>query len=99
MTMTEKLTTFDPAQHLSSPQAIAGFIDDAFESGGPAYIAHAFDIVAKAKGMTTVAKQNGLSREQLYRSFSKEGNPTLHSMLAVMKVFGIRMSAKHEMVD
>ncbi|MXZ56046.1 MAG: putative addiction module antidote protein [Gammaproteobacteria bacterium] len=97
--MTEKLTTFDPAEHLNSSQAIAGFMEDAFESGDPAYINHALGVVARAKGMTEIARQTGLSREQLYRSFSKEGNPTLRSTLAVMKVLGIRISAKQEMVD
>jgi len=44
--------------------------------------------------MTEIARQTGLSRKQLYRSFSKEGNPTLRSTLAVMQVLGIRMSVK-----
>ncbi|MCY4226233.1 MAG: putative addiction module antidote protein [Gammaproteobacteria bacterium] len=92
--MTEKLTTFDSAEHLNSEQAIAIFLEDAFESGDPACIPLALGVTARARGMTEIAMQAGLSREQLYRPFSKEGNPTLRSMLAVMQVLGIRMSVK-----
>ncbi len=92
--MTEKLTTFDPTEHLNSDQAIADFMAAAFETRDSAYIAHALGVVARAKGMTEIARQTGLSREQLYRSFSAEGNPTLRSTLAVMKALGISMSAK-----
>ncbi len=92
--MTEKLTTFDPAEALKSDQAIADFMAAAFESNDAAYIAHALGVVARAKGMTQIARQTGLSREQLYRSFSAEGNPTLRTTLIVMKALGIELSAK-----
>lgn len=92
--MTEKLTNFDPAEHLNTDQAIADFMAAAFASDDPAYVAHALGIVARAKGMAQIARQTGLSREQLYRSFSAEGNPTLRTTLAVMKALGIELSAK-----
>jgi probable addiction module antidote protein len=94
MTMTDKLTTFDPAVHLQSDRAIADFMAAAFETNDPAYVAHALGVVARAKGMTQISSQTGLSREQLYRSFSAEGNPTLRTTLAVMKALGIELSAK-----
>lgn len=92
--MTEKLTTFDPAEHLNSDQAIADFMAGAFETNDPGFIAHALGVVARAKGMTQIANQTGLSREQLYRSFSTEGNPTLRTTLAVMKALGIEVTAR-----
>ncbi len=92
--MTEKLTPYDPAEDLSSDQAIADFMAGAFETNDPGFIAHALGVVARAKGMTQIAKQTGLSREQLYRSFSAEGNPTLRTTLAVMKALGLELSAK-----
>ena len=49
--------------------------------------------MARAKGMTQIAVQTGLSREQLYRSFSENGNPTLKTTLAVMKALGIELTA------
>ena len=94
MTMPEKLTPFDPAEWLTSDQAVADFMAAAFETDDPAYIAHALGVVARAKGMTQIARQTGLSREQLYRSFSAEGNPTLRTTLAVMKALGVELSAK-----
>lgn len=92
--MAETFTEFDPAEYLSSPEAIAAFLADALETGDTAYIAKAMGVVARAKGMTELAKETGLSREQLYRSFSERGNPTLKTMLAVMKVLGVDMTAR-----
>jgi len=66
--MTDKLATFDPAEHLQSDQAVADFMAAAFETNDPAYVAHALGVVARAKGMTQISSQTGLSREQLYRS-------------------------------
>ena len=92
--MTEKLTVFDPADHLKSDQAIADFMSAALETNDPAYVAHALGVVARAKGMTEIASRTRLSREQLYRSFSSEGNPTLRTTLAVVEALGIQLSAK-----
>lgn len=90
----KKLTTFDPAESLTSDGAIAAFMADAFESEDAGYIAHALGVVARAKGMSQIASETGLSREQLYRSFSENGNPTLKTTIAVMKALGIELTAK-----
>ncbi|WP_237154713.1 addiction module antidote protein [Oryzibacter oryziterrae] len=92
--MAEQLTPFDPAESLSSDEAIAAFMADAFASEDAGYIAHALGVVARAKGMTQIARDTGLSREQLYRSFSEAGNPTLKTTLAVMKALGIELTAR-----
>jgi probable addiction module antidote protein len=92
--MTEKLTTYDPAEDLSSDEAVATFMAAAFETNDSSYIAHALGVVARAKGMAQIAGQTGLSREQLYRSFSENGNPTLKTTLAVMKALGLDLTAK-----
>ncbi|CAN7594867.1 MULTISPECIES: addiction module antidote protein [Neorhizobium] len=92
--MAEKLTAYDPAEDLGSDQAIAAFMAEAFETEDAAYIAHALGVVARAKGMMQIAKDTGLSREQLYRSFSATGNPTLKTTIAVMKSLGIELTAK-----
>lgn len=92
--MTLKLTTYDPAEDLTSDAAIATFMAEAFESEDAGYIAHALGVVARAKGMAQIARQTGLSREQLYRSFSENGNPTLKTTIAVMKALGIGLTAK-----
>ncbi len=92
--MTTKLPTYDPAEDLTSNAAIATFMAEAFASGDAGYIAHALGVVARAKGMAQIASQTGLSREQLYRSFSGNGNPTLKTTLAVMNALGIELTAK-----
>lgn len=92
--MAEKLTKYDPAEDLASDEAIATFMAEAFQTNDVAYISHALGVVARARGMAQIAGQTGLSREQLYRSFSERGNPTLKTTLAVMKALGIELTAK-----
>jgi probable addiction module antidote protein len=92
--MTVKLTTYDPAEDLTSDASIATFMAEAFASEDAGYIAHALGVVARAKGMAQIASQTGLSREQLYRSFSENGNPTLKTTISVMKALRIELTAK-----
>jgi probable addiction module antidote protein len=92
--MADKLTTYDPAEDLTSDSAIAAFMSEAFQTEDVGYIAHALGVVARSKGMSQIASQTGLSREQLYRSFSENGNPTLKTTIAVMKALGIELTAK-----
>lgn len=92
--MAGKLTTYDPAEDLTTDEAIASFMAEAFQTNDAGYIAHALGVVARAKGMAQIAGQTGLSREQLYRSFSENGNPTLKTTLAVMKALGIELTAR-----
>jgi probable addiction module antidote protein len=67
---------------------------DAFETGNAAFNAKAIGIAARAKGMTQIAGQTGLSLEQLCRSFSENGNSTLKTTLAVMEAPKIELTAK-----
>jgi probable addiction module antidote protein len=92
--LTEQLIAYDPAAALVDDEEIAAFMADAFETGDAAYIAKALGVVARAKGMTEISRKSGLSREQLYRSFSERGNPTLKTTLAVMRALGVDMTAK-----
>ena len=92
--MAENLTIYGPAEDLTSDTAIATFTAEAFATEDAGYISHALGVVARAKGMSQIASETGLSREQLYRSFSGSGNPTLKTMIAVMKALGIELTAK-----
>ena len=92
--MAKLLYDYDPATALDSPEAIEVFMADAFETGDASYIAKALGVVARAKGMSQIARETGLSREQLYRSFSDVGNPTLKTTLAVLQVLGLDITAK-----
>ena len=88
------VTVYDPAEDLGSDEAIAIFMAEALETNDVGYISHALGVVARAKGMAQIADQTGLSREQLYRSFSARGNPTLRTTLAVMNALGVQLTVK-----
>ena len=94
--MTEKLTDFDPAAMLKSDEAIEVFLADALETGDAGHIASALGVVARAKGMTKIAKETGLAREQLYKSLIATGNTTLETTLAVMKAIGFELTGKRQ---
>jgi probable addiction module antidote protein len=94
--MTDKLTTFDPADLLKSDEAIEVFLAEALETGDAGHIASALGVVARAKGLTKIARETGLAREQLYKSFSTTGNPTLETTLAVMKAIGFELTGKRQ---
>jgi probable addiction module antidote protein len=92
--MTEAIQTYDPAEALDSEESLSAFLADAFATSDPHYIAKAMGVVARARGMTELARETGLSREQLYRSFSEQGNPTLKTMLAVMDALGMQLTTR-----
>jgi probable addiction module antidote protein len=94
--MAEKITDFDPAGMLKTDEAVEVFLTDAFETGDAHHIASALGVVARAKGMTKVARETGLAREQLYKSLSMTGNPTLETTLAVMKAVGFVFAGKRK---
>jgi len=90
--MAEKLTTFDPAEGLTSDEAIAAFMVEAFASEDSGYIAHALGVVARAKGMAQVARDAGLSRESLYKALSPEGRPEFATILKVVRALGLKLT-------
>jgi probable addiction module antidote protein len=88
-----KTSKWDPADHLDGVEAIAAYLDAAMEDGDPALFTSALGDVARARGMTEIARETGLSREALYRALSAEGKPELNTVLKVMKALGIRLSS------
>ena len=92
--MAETFTEFDPAEYLTSPEAIAAFVTNVLETGNTGYIAKAIGVETRVKEMAELARETGLSREQLYRYFSEKGNPRLKTLLTVMKALGVDMIAK-----
>ena len=89
-----KTTKFDPADHLKSPEVQAELISEAFRTGDPKYIAHALGTVARARGMTDVARESGVSREALYRALSEKGDPRLSTLTNVLSALGFVLEAK-----
>ena len=91
--MAVKTKPFDAAQFLVTEEDHADLLADAFASGNPAYIANALGVVARAKGMSQVAREAGVTREALYKALSPSGDPKLSTLLGVMKALGITLSA------
>ena len=90
--MTLKTIPWDAAEHLGSEEAVAAYLNAAFEDGDPALIAAALGDVAKARGMSQVAREVGASREGLYRSLSKNGNPELATVIKITRAMGLQLS-------
>lgn len=97
--MQEKPTRFDAAKYLDDEQSQAAFLEDAAESGDSSYIAHAFGVVARARGMTQIAKEAGVTREALYKSLSVDGDPRLSTLLGVMKALNLRFKVESLVVE
>ena len=91
-----KTTPYDVAEHLRTPEEMAAYLDAWLEEApdDAAGIAKALGNITRAKGMTQVAKDAGLSRESLYRALSAEGNPTFATVLKVAKALGIKLHAQ-----
>lgn len=89
--MSNQLTDFDPAEYLDNDEAIQHYIDEAVETGHAGFIADSLGVIARAKGMTSLANITGLSRESLYRSLSENGNPNLKTLLAVSSALNVTL--------
>jgi probable addiction module antidote protein len=94
--MSDKIHDLDLADLLKSDEAVEIFLADAFETGDAHHIASALGVVARAKGMTEIARKTGLAREQLYKTLSDTGNPTLETTLAVLKAIGFELTGKRQ---
>lgn len=91
-----RATPYDVAEHLRTPEAMAAYLDAWLEEAPDdvAGIARALGAIARAKGMSQVAKDAGLSRESLYRALSEDGNPSFATILKVAKALGVRLHAQ-----
>ena len=92
---TVKSTPYDVSEHLRTPEEMAAYLDAWLEEApdDAAGIAKALGNIARAKGMTQVAKDAGLSRESLYRALSAQGNPSFATVLKVAQAVGIKLHA------
>jgi len=90
----ETFTLFDPVQYLETEEDFIYFLADALETNDARYIAHALGTIARARGMTKLAKETGLGRESLYKALSGEGNPSFGTILKVMHALGFQLQIK-----
>ena len=90
--MARKTILFDSAVHLDSDEAIGAYLEEAMETNDAAFVAYALGQVARARGMTEIAKDAGLSRESLYKALSADGNPEFSTVLKVIGALGFKLS-------
>jgi len=82
---------WDAAQYLASEEDMAAYLEAALEEDDPALLATALGDIARAKGMSEIARETGLGRESLYKALSPEGNPEFGTVLKVVHSLGLKM--------
>ena len=89
-------TRYHVAEHLRTPEEMAAYLEASFEEadGDAAFIAKALGDIARAKGMSKVANETGLSRESLYKALSGERSPDFDTILRVIKALGLKLCAE-----
>lgn len=88
-----KLLPWDPAEHLETEEDMAIYLEAALEDGEPSLIAAALGDIARARGMTQLARDTGLGRESLYKALSPNGNPEFSTIMKVVQALGIQLHA------
>jgi len=90
-----KTVKYNTSDYLNSPEEVAAYIEAVLEEDDPALLLMALRNVAESQGgVAMMAKQSGLSRESLYRTLSKNGNPKISTLMSIMKALGLHLSVK-----
>jgi probable addiction module antidote protein len=92
--MATKTIPFDPAEHLASAEDQADLLNDALDTGDAVYIANALGTIARARGMSEVARGAGVTREALYKSLTAKGDPKLSTLLGVLRTLDLKLTAR-----
>ena len=85
---------WDAAHHLETDEDMAAYLEAALEENDPGLVAAALGDIARAKGMTQIARETGSGRESLYKALSPGGNPEFATVLKVMNSLGLSLHAK-----
>lgn len=91
-----KTHPFDAAEYLESEDGIVAYLDEAMSTGDPAFIADAIGVVARARGMTQIARDADMSRESLYKALTADGNPEFATIMKVLHAMGFRLNVERE---
>ncbi len=93
--METKTAPYDVAEFLETPEEMAAYLEACIQEadGDAAFIAKALGDIARAKGMTQVAREAGLSRESLYKALSGDRSPSFDTILKVVSALGLQLSA------
>ncbi len=88
-----KLTSYDISQYLDSKEMIAEYLTQVLRDGDADELLEAIGNIAKAKGMAQIAKESGLGRESLYKTFTPGAKPRFETVIKVLNSFGVRLQA------
>lgn len=91
--MKEETREFDTARYLDSEELIAQYLNAALDDGNPDLLLMALGNIARARGMTQVAKSTGLGRESLYKSLSAGSKPQYETVVKVINALGLKLHA------
>jgi probable addiction module antidote protein len=86
-----KTIPWDAADHLKTDEDIAHYLEAVLEDGDPALVTAALGDIARAKGMSQIARDAGLGRESLYKALSPDGNPEFATVLKVIRALGLKL--------
>ena len=90
---TVKTRPYDPVDYLVTPEDMAAYLEAALDDGEPKVIIAVLGDLARARGMTAVARGSGLGRESLYKALSPSGNPEFVTVMKVVRALGLRLHA------
>ncbi|MGH8529793.1 MAG: addiction module antidote protein [Nevskiales bacterium] len=92
----ETFTRWDSAEHLKTEEDIAAYLEAVMEEGGDdsEFIAHALGVIARARNMSQLARDTGISREGLYKALSGAGNPSFATVMKVASALGLRVTVQ-----
>lgn len=85
---------WDPSEHLETQDDVVAYLNAALEDGDPALLQAALGDIAKARGMSSIAREAGVGRESLYKSLRIDGNPSWQTITKVLAALDIRLEAK-----
>ncbi|MBP6002112.1 MAG: putative addiction module antidote protein [Pyrinomonadaceae bacterium] len=88
-----KTMLWDAAEYLNSEKEMAAYLEAALEEGDASLVAAALGDIARARGMTQLARETGLGRESLYKALSPTGNPEFSTIMKVIECLGLRLHA------
>lgn len=93
-----KTRPYDAAEYLETAEDMAAYLEAALEDGEPTVVVQALGTIARARGMSQIARETGLGRESLYKALSPEGNPEFATVLKVVRALGLKLHAEPEHV-
>ncbi len=97
--MAETFTTFDAADYLKTDQDVAAYLEASAEDGDPATMVTALGTVARARNMSQLARDAGLTREGLYKALSSDGNPAFATVAKVVQALGFEIVFRPRSAD